>query len=276
MTQPLTFIDSHCHLDMLTKAEDGHVAKSLTEILDAASAHQVDKMLCVAVDTERFVTMKALCAPQQARIAISAGVHPCYVDENHAFDLTTLTEQANDPQVIAIGETGLDFFHRAEDAIKALQYQAFEAQIALANSLQKPLIIHTRGAKSETIAMLQNYHAEKAGGVMHCFTEDLETARAALDLGFYISFSGILTFKNAAALREVCAYVPMDRLLIETDSPYLAPVPHRGKTNQPAWVAHVAETVANVKAISLETVASATTDNFYRLFSRAAQVFATG
>jgi TatD DNase family protein len=199
------------------------------------------------------------------QVSISCGEHPLH--QTNVLDADLLLKLAADPAVVAVGETGLDYFYSPES--KSTQQQAFIAHIAVANQLQKPLIVHTRDAKADTLDILRQHQAERCGGVLHCFTEDWPTAKAALDLGFYISFSGIMTFRNADALRDVVRQVPLDRLLIETDSPYLAPVPFRGKTNQPAYVSAVAKAIAELHAVSVAELAKTTTDNFYRLFTAA-------
>lgn len=259
------FVDSHCHLNMLT----GHESTPITmaEILSDATRNRVEKMLCVAVNTSDWDDMKAQCAPHAKTIVMSAGIHPCYMDDQ---DFTALRRQASDTQVVAIGESGLDYFYCQDDATQQKQRGSFAQHIDLSAELGKPLIVHTRDARDDTIAVMQAENAQRGGGVMHCFTETLDMAKAALDLGFYISFSGIITFKNAAEIREVCQYVPLDRILIETDSPYLAPVPYRGKTNRPCWVQYVAEQVADVKDLTTDEVAKITTQNFYSLFTKAA------
>lgn len=255
------FIDSHCHLNMLTEHEETPI--SMEEILTDAERNRIEKMLCVAVNTTDWADMKKQCEPHAEQIVISAGIHPCYMEDQ---DFEVLEEQAKDKQVVAIGESGLDFFYVKDDATQKMQRNSFAHHIDLSARINKPLIVHTRDARKETIDVLQAEQAERGGGVMHCFTETKEMAKAALDLGFYISFSGIITFKNANEIREVCEYVPLDRLLIETDSPYLAPVPYRGKMNRPCWVQYVAETVADVKDLTTEEIAAITTENFYALF----------
>lgn len=258
------FIDSHCHLNMLTQHKDNPIR--MDDILADAKRNRVSHMLCVSVNTGDWQGMKDLCAPHD-NISISAGIHPCYMDDQN-FDL--LAQQADDEQVVAIGESGLDYFYVQDAAIQQTQRDSFAKHIQLSAELDKPLIVHTRDARDDTIAVMQAEHAERGRGVMHCFTETLEMAKAALDLGFYISFSGIITFKNAQEIREVCQYVPLDRILIETDSPYLAPVPYRGKVNRPCYVQYVAEQIADVKDLTTEEVAKITTQNFYQLFKKAA------
>lgn len=225
-------VDSHCHLDRLKAAPD---PESLSQLLDAAKARGVDYFLCVNVRQKGFAEMKAKVAGFE-QVFLSSGVHP--LDVKEGLDLNELKRYGADPKVVAIGETGLDYFYA--DDTKALQQQCFEQQVALAREVAKPLIVHTRDAREDTIAILKNGGAEQCGGVLHCFTENWEMAKAAMDLGFYISVSGIVSFKNAGELRSVIRKIPKDRLLVETDSPYLAPVPHRGKENQPAFVRDVA------------------------------------
>lgn len=238
----------------------------IDDILADAKRNRIEKMLCVAVNTSDWQSMKDLCQPYD-NIVLSAGIHPCYMEDQ---DFTALRQQANDPRVVAIGESGLDYFYCQDEAVKQTQRESFAKHIHLSAELNKPLIVHTRDARKDTIAVMQSENAQRGGGVMHCFTETLSMAKSALDLGFYISFSGIITFKNAQEIREVCQYVPLDRILIETDSPYLAPVPYRGKMNRPCYVQYVAEQVANVKNLTTEEIAQITTDNFYRLFEQAA------
>ncbi|MBS9781250.1 MAG: TatD family hydrolase [Gammaproteobacteria bacterium] len=257
------FIDSHCHLNMLTEHSDTPIG--MDEILANAERNRIEKMLCVAVNTTDWQSMKDLCEPHKDKISLSAGIHPCYMEDQ---DFTALKQQATDKQVIAIGESGLDYFYCTDEQVKKTQRESFAKHIHLSAELNKPLIVHTRDAREDTIAVMQSEHAERGTGVMHCFTETLEMAKSALDLGFYISFSGIITFKNAQEIRDVCKYVPMDRILIETDSPYLAPVPYRGKMNRPCYVQYVAEQVADIKDLTTEEVGKITADNFYRLFGQ--------
>lgn len=225
-------------------------------------------MLCVSVTLEKFPEVLAL-AHAYPHIFASVGVHP---DEQQGQDpsVQDLVRLADDTRVVAIGETGLDYFRIKGDM--TWQQERFRRHIQAARATGKPLIIHTREAAQDTIRILREEHAESVGGVMHCFTENWDTAQAALDLGFYISFSGIVTFRNAEALREVARKVPADRLLVETDAPYLAPMPHRGKTNEPAFVRHVAEQLASLRNVSLEKLAATTTGNFFSLFRTAQPV----
>lgn len=257
------FVDSHCHLNMLTGHETTPIP--MAEILADAKRNRVEKMLCVSVNTTNWDDMKAQCAPHE-QIVISAGIHPCYVEDQ---DFDALNRQASDPQVVAIGESGLDYFYGKTPSVQQTQRDSFAKHIHLSADIALPLIVHTRDARDDTLAVMRSEKAERGGGVMHCFTETLEMAKAALDMGFYISFSGIITFKNAVEIREVCQYVPLDRILIETDSPYLAPVPYRGKTNRPCWVQYVAEQIADVKDLTTDEIANITTQNFYRLFAKA-------
>ncbi|MCK0505621.1 TatD family hydrolase [Aromatoleum anaerobium] len=253
------FVDSHCHLDFpdLAAREDA--------VLAAMAANRVGHALCVSVKLEDFPRVLAL-AERHANLFASVGVHPDNDDVEEPDD-ARLGTLADHPKVVAIGETGLDY-HWQKDAPE-WQRARFRTHIRAARACGKPLIIHTRSAAADTLRLMREEDAAGAGGVMHCFTETREVAEAALDLGFYISFSGIVTFRNAAELKAVAQYVPLDRLLIETDAPYLAPVPHRGKTNEPAWVVHVAEEIARLRNEPLEHIAAATTENFFRLFRHA-------
>lgn len=252
----IMFIDSHCHINF------PELAENLDEVLANMRHNDVGIALCVGVSLDKFPQVLAL-AEQYPHIYASVGVHP-----DHEMDaepsLEQLVELASHPKVIAIGETGLDYFRLKGDL--EWQRERFRTHIRAAIEVNKPLIIHTREAAADTLRIMKEEGAERVGGVMHCFTENQQTADAAMALGFYISFSGIVTFKNAAMLKEVARHVPLERMLIETDSPYLAPVPHRGKLNQPAYVKHVAEEIARLREISLEEVGQATTANFRRLF----------
>ncbi len=260
-----TLTDSHCHLNF------EHLLNNLPQVLQNARKNGVGYMLCVGVTIEKLPEVLAL-AHEHSNIFASVGVHP---DEQQGHDpsVEELVQLAQDPCVVAIGETGLDYYRIKGDM--TWQQDRFRRHIRAARLTQKPLIIHTREAAADTIRILQEEGAESAGGVMHCFTESWETARAALDLGFYISISGIVTFRNAEPLRAVAARIPVDRLLIETDAPYLAPVPHRGQTNEPAFVRHVAEELAKIRGVSLDELARATTDNFFALFKCAHPVSGT-
>ena len=250
------FVDSHCHLDF------PDLANNLDEILENMQQNQVTHALCVSVNLEDFPRVRTL-AESHNNLYASVGVHPDYenLTEPSAAQLVKLAEP---PRVVAIGETGLDYFRLKGD----LEWQRarFRQHIRAAKQCNKPLIIHTREAAVDTLRIMAEEGADHVGGVMHCFTESLEVAQQAIEMNFSISFSGIVTFKNAHFVKEVARTIPLDKILIETDSPYLAPVPFRGKTNQPAFVRHVAEEIAKLREISLEEVATATTHNFFRLF----------
>ncbi|MEJ6473880.1 YchF/TatD family DNA exonuclease [Pseudoalteromonas piscicida] len=252
-------VDSHCHLDRL---DFDKLGLSLDDVLANARAKQVEHFLCVSVTLEQFPSMLEKIS-QYEDVSASCGVHP--LDQKDKLDADRLIQLANHDKVVAIGETGLDYYYSKDT--HQVQQESFAGHIDVANQLQKPLIIHTRDAKADTIDIMRAHNAQDCGGVLHCFTEDWAMAKQALDLGFYISISGIVTFKNATALQEVVKQIPMDRLLIETDSPYLAPVPHRGKTNQPAYVQDVAYYIADLKGISYKALAEQTTNNFYSLFN---------
>ncbi len=254
------FVDSHCHLDKLNYDE---LHTSVEDVINKAKQANVTELLSVGVTLDSFPNMMEMIAPYE-NVYASCGVHP--LDVESAFALDTLRKHASHDRVVAIGETGLDYHYKPETA--ALQKERFEQHVDLAVDLNKPLIIHTRNARADTLDILRNGGADKCGGVIHCFTEDLAFAEAALDLGFYISISGIVTFRQATELKEVVKLLPLDKLLIETDSPYLAPVPHRGKENQPAYVVEVASYIAQLKSCSLAEVAQKTTSNFRNLFLR--------
>jgi len=228
-------------------------------------AEKVGHALCVSVTLDKFPEVLAL-AEQYDNFYASVGVHPDYEDIEEP-SVATLVRLANHPKVVAIGETGLDYFRLTGDL--EWQRERFRAHIRAAILAKKPLIIHTRSAAEDTLRIMREEGAAQIGGVMHCFTESLEVALAAISMGFYISFSGIVTFKNAVQLKEVAQKIPLDKMLVETDSPYLAPVPFRGKINQPAYVKYVAQEIANLRDISLDEVMQATTANFFHLFSAA-------
>lgn len=255
-------VDSHCHLDRVDLSRHHDSFRLLMQAtLDAGVGH----MLCVSIDLEAYPAMQALVA-DYPQVSTSVGVHP-NEEAGQEPSPELLVELAADPKNVAIGETGLDYFR--SDGDLEWQRERFRVHIAAAKACGKPLIIHTREAREDTIRVMQEEQAELAGGVMHCFTENWEMARQALDLGFYISFSGILTFRNAEDLREVARRVPLERVLIETDSPYLAPVPYRGKPNQPIYVRQVAECLAELRGLTPEALAEITRDNFFRLFPAA-------
>lgn len=252
-------VDSHCHLDRLNLEQHNN---DLGEALLAAKEAGVDYFLCVCINLENFPNIQAIAA-EHDRISISVGVHP--TDEvNDEPTAEQLVELAKNPKVVAIGETGLDYFRSEGDL--TWQHERFRQHIRAAKSCDKPLIVHTRDARQDTLRILKEENADTVGGVLHCFTEDWAMAEEAIELGFYISISGIVTFKNAAQVQEVAQKVPLERLLIETDSPYLAPVPYRGKSNEPAYVKYVAEKIADLRGESFETIAKVTSNNFYKLF----------
>jgi len=249
-------VDSHCHINF------PGLADKLDELLAAMAQNGVSHALCVSVNLADFPQVRAL-AERHANIFASVGVHPDYEDADEPT-VERLVALADHPKVIAIGETGLDYFRLQGDL--EWQRERFRNHIRAARACRKPLIIHTREAAADTLRIMAEEGASDAAGVMHCFTESWEVAERAIEMGFYISFSGIVTFKTAQVLKDVAKRVPLERMLVETDSPYLAPVPHRGKTNQPAFVKHVAEEIANLRGITLEEVGDATTRNFFRLF----------
>ncbi|MGZ5140596.1 MAG: TatD family hydrolase [Burkholderiales bacterium] len=252
----MRLVDSHCHLDFPELVED------IAGVLEDMKERDVSHALCVSVTLADFPKVRAL-AEQHANLYASVGTHPDYPD-HPVVTPEELVRLAEHPKVVAIGETGLDYYRLTGDL--EWQRERFRSHIRASKASGKPLIIHTRSAAADTVRVMREERADEAGGVMHCFTETWETAQAALELGFHISFSGIVTFKNAGALKEVARLVPLDRLLVETDSPYLAPVPYRGKVNRPGWVRYVAEEIAHLRGVSVETIAAATSENFFRLF----------
>jgi TatD DNase family protein len=254
------YVDSHCHLSF------PELHARVPEIRDAMARAGVDRALCICTTLEEFDTVHALALAHDNFWA-SAGVHPDNEDVQEPT-VDDLTQRAALPKVVAIGETGLDYYRLNGRTVADMEWQRerYRVHIRAARAARRPLVIHTRSASDDTLAIAREEGAGVAGGVFHCFTETLQVARAALDLGFHISFSGIVTFRNAEDLREVARFVPLDRLLIETDSPYLAPVPHRGKTNDPSLVPFVAAQVAQTRGMPVEEVATATSANFSRLF----------
>jgi len=255
------FVDSHCHIDF------PQLKERFDEVLDNMRQHQVEHALVVSVNLEDWPSLMQLIKtfPQ---LSASVGVHPGY-PQAHEPTVEELVAQAQTDKVVAIGETGLDYFRQSEPL--DWQRARFERHLEASRQTGLPVIIHTRQAAEDTLSLVRQAQIEAVGGVMHCFTETKAVARAALDLNFYISFSGIVTFKSAQELQAVAQYVPLDRMLIETDSPYLAPVPHRGKTNEPAYVSHVAQFIAELRGLPVETIAQHTTENFYRLFNKVPQ-----
>ena len=252
-------VDSHCHLDF------PDLAARLPDILRAMDENGVGAAACIGVNLEDFPKVLALAEGNEHFYA-TVGVHPEYQDAEEPT-VERLVALADHPKVVAIGETGLDYYWQKDKP--EWQRQRFRNHIRAARACGKPLVVHMRDAADDTLRLLREEGAETVGGVMHCFTETWDVARQALDIGFHISLSGIVTFKTAVALKEVARLVPLDRLLVETDSPYLAPVPYRGKTNQPAYVRYVAAEIATLRGMTPEAVATATTDNFYRLFANA-------
>lgn len=252
-------VDSHCHLNF------PELVQNMDQVLDSMRSNQVGHALCVSVTLDKFPEVLAI-AEQYPNIYASVGVHPDYENITEPT-VQGLVELANHPRVVAIGETGLDYFRLTGDL--SWQRERFRTHIRAAKQTGKPLIIHTRNAAEDTIKIMQEEGAAEVGGVMHCFTESWEVAQAAIAMGFFISFSGIVTFKNAQALKEVAQKVPLASMLIETDSPYLAPIPFRGKTNQPAYVRHVAEEIARLREQPLQQIMDATTANFFKLFKHA-------
>ena len=255
-------VDSHCHIPLMDHVE-------ADDVLAAARDNDVGHFLCVSVDLESYPEVLAL-AEHYPQVSASVGVHPNHeVEEEPSADY--LAELAINPAVVAIGETGLDYFRSTGDL--GWQRERFRTHIRAARMANKPLIIHSRDAPADTIRLLQEEQAETVGGVMHCFVDDLATAQAAMAMGFYISYSGIVTFKNAKEVQAAAREIPLNRLLVETDAPYLAPMPHRGKPNQPAYVKHTAEFLAELRGETYDDLAAATTDNFFQLFHDASPVF---
>lgn len=256
----MKLVDSHCHLDQLDLTV-------YNGSLDAALAHakelDVAYFLCVCIDMNNIQATLDI-ARKHSNISASVGVHPSE-QNSHDPDLNELIQLASEPKVVALGETGLDYYWVKGDV--SWQQERFRRHIRAARAVKKPLIVHTRDAGDDTIRILKEENAQEVGGVLHCFTDTLDIALQALDLGFYISFSGIITFKNSVELQEVVKQIPLERILVETDSPYLAPTPYRGKPNQPAYVRYVAEKVAELRQITLDAVALQTTANFSQLFN---------
>jgi TatD DNase family protein len=253
------FIDSHCHIDF------DDFTEGVEPLLERMAAAQVSHALCVSVTLPDYPRVKAL-AQQHSNLYASCGVHPDYL-ETEEPTVQRLVKEAENSKIVAIGETGLDYFRLKGDL--EWQRERFRTHIRAAKQCGKPLIVHTRAAREDTIRILKEEGADTVGGVLHCFTEDWATAKAGLDLGFMVSFSGIVTFKSAKDLQEVAKLVPDDRLLIETDAPYLAPVPLRGKRNEPSFVPHVAHCLATLRNQSIQSIAEHTSSNFHRLFKTA-------
>tara|TARA_R110001592_G_scaffold138511_4_gene357630 strand:- start:12096 stop:12881 length:786 start_codon:yes stop_codon:yes gene_type:complete len=253
------FIDSHCHLDRL-KLDPYN--GNLSEAIQAAHANAVDLMLCVAIDLEHIDQVLNI-AKTYEQVYASVGVHPGSTDCEEPT-VERLLDLSKKDKVIAIGETGLDYYYGVDH--KELQLERFQRHLEVSKISRKPVIVHTRDAKEDTLNCINKYSDPSVGGVLHCFTEDLDMAQKAIDQNFYISFSGIVTFKNALELQAVAKALPLERILIETDSPYLAPVPFRGKPNEPKYVPHVAKFLAELKGVSLEKIAEQTSENFKKLF----------
>ena len=252
------YVDSHCHLDF------PELAANLPDILSRMAQNQVSHALVVSVNMPEWSGLMDVVRPH-ANLFASVGVHPDYEDEIEPT-VEDLVEMGRDPKVVAIGETGLDYYRLSEPL--EWQRERFRTHIRASRASGLPLIIHTRAAAEDTLRIMQEEGASECGGVMHCFTESWDVAQAAMDMNFHISMSGIVTFKNAVDLQAVASKVPLDRLLIETDSPFLAPVPYRGKTNDPSKVIHVAEKIAELRGMALADVARHSTENFFRLFSK--------
>ncbi len=254
-------VDSHCHLNILPEDKVGTVA----EVIAKSRELGVERILCVAINPAQWQEIIGL-ADLYEEVYVAIGVHPCEKQEVLVTD-EELLKAASHPKVLAIGEVGLDYFHfDAENSDMTWQQDRFKQHIRVAKQLQKPLIIHTRNSTADCLRILTEEEADKVGGIMHCFVEDLATAKQAMALNFYISFSGIVTFKKAIELKEIAKTIPLDRILVETDAPYLAPMPFRGKTNQPGYTRYVVEEIARLREISFAEASQATTANFNRLF----------
>lgn len=258
----MQLVDSHCHLDCLDLSQHNH---DLDVVIQRALDANICHMLCVCIELTRFSQMHQI-ACQYPFISSSVGLHPTEICTAEPT-VETLVDMAQQPSVVAIGETGLDYYR--ESIPTQTQQQRFRTHIQAALLANRPLIVHTRSARQDTINILKEEGADRIGGVLHCFTEDWNMAKAACDLGFYISFSGIITFKNAKEIQSVAQKLPIERILIETDAPYLAPVPYRGKTNEPAYVQFVAQKIAELRSMDIAEVAHHTTQNFFSLFKQA-------
>ena len=255
------FVDSHCHLDKLDLMP---YQGDFSNFMQQMHAHNITHLLCIGIDLEAYPAMLALVCDYQT-VSVTVGVHP-NVKDGHDPSVETLVSLAHEKKVIGIGETGLDYFRCSPTSDLEWQHNRFRHHITAAKMVKKPLIIHTRDAKHDTLRILREEGAGEVGGIIHCFTEDWEFAKQALDMNFYISFSGIVTFNNAVDIQSVAKKMPSDRLLIETDSPYLAPVPFRGKPNYPHYVQYVAQQVADLRGIALNKLADISTHNFHTLF----------
>ncbi|MBO1924187.1 TatD family hydrolase [Thiomicrorhabdus sp. 6S3-12] len=253
-------VDSHCHLNILPDS-----VGTTDEVIRQAVELGVGKMMCIAINPAKWHEVLEL-ADKYEQVYAAIGIHPCEEEDVQVTD-QMLIEAASHPKVLAIGEIGLDYYHfDAEKQDMNWQQERFRLQIRIAKQLQKPIVIHTRNSTDDCLRILEEEGAQEVGGIMHCFVEDMEIARRAMAIGFYISFSGIVTFKNAKELKEVAKEVPLDRILVETDAPYLAPVPYRGKVNQPGYTKYVVQEIADLREVPFEEIAKATTANFNRLF----------
>lgn len=254
----MQIVDSHCHLNIIKRQQN------LAEVIQAAQNNDVVGMLNISVELTELDDLRQQCE-LMPNIWMSAGIHPCHC-EGVKVSYVDLLEASQGDKVVAVGESGLDFFHQSKQQ-SGHQFEHFENHLMVAKEIKKPIIIHCRNSAEDVVRTLQQHSAAECSGVMHCFAEDKRTAEAALELGFYISFSGILTFNSAKELREVAKIIPMDKLLVETDSPYLAPVPYRGKNNQPAYVRNVLSCIAELKGVNLAELAEQTTLNFQSCFN---------
>ena len=254
------FVDSHCHLDRLKL---NVYDQSLDAAIEAASENNVQAMLCVCISDENRHQVISI-AEKYPHICASVGVHPCDVSEEALSAEQLISWVAESKKVVAVGETGLDYYH--SQAFVEQQKKSFEVHLQVGAELNLPVIVHTRNAREDTIDLIREHGSEESSGVLHCFTESWEMAKQALDMNYYISLSGIVTFKNTHELKDIAKKIPADRLLIETDSPYLAPVPFRGKPNEPKYVKYVGEYLAGLRGVSVEELAATTTENYYRLF----------
>lgn len=257
-------VDSHCHLDRLSLDAYGGDLKAA---ISAAHERGIQQMLCIGISVENVQTVIDI-AQQHPGVVASVGVHPCDVQTGMATE-AQLKSWAAQPKVVALGETGLDYHYETDS--KGLQHESFAMHLRVGKELNLPVVVHTREAKQDTLALIKEHGSTESAGVLHCFTEDWEMAKAAMDLNYYISISGIVTFKNAEQIRDVVRQMPLDRLLVETDSPYLAPIPYRGKPNEPKYVREVAQYIADLRGLPLEKLAEITSENFYRLFTNAAR-----
>lgn len=255
-------IDSHCHLDRLNLSPYDN---DLSKAVDAAIERGVQQMLCIGISLGNIQQVIDI-AQTYPRVVASVGIHPCDVKEGTAT-AEQLSQWAQQPKVVALGETGLDYHYETES--KALQHESFAMHLQVGKQLGLPVVVHTREARTDTLTLIKEHGSLESSGVLHCFTEDWDMAKAALDLNYYISISGIVTFKNAEQIRDVVRKMPIDRLLIETDSPYLAPVPYRGKPNEPKYVYEVAQYIADMRGMTLSAFGEQTAENFYRLFPKA-------